>query len=269
MGKIVLALGGNALIEPNEKPTKATQLKHLKKLKKTISKIKKRNKLIITHGNGPQVGYLLLKKIPLHLAVEITQKEIGKLIEKVYPSTTIITHVLIDKKDKAFKKPTKPIGPYYKNKGKNRIKTKYGYRKVVASPKPKKIMEINEIKKLIKRGGTVICCGGGGIPIDKKGKKIAAVIDKDYTTGLLAKKIKAEKIIFLTNTDYVYLNYNKKNQKPIKKMTIKQAEKYLKQNQFPEGSMKPKIKTAINFIKSGGKEVIIAPVNMKTKTVIK
>jgi len=176
---------------------------------------------------------------------------------------------LVDKKDPAFKNPTKPIGPYYPKKtSKNMIKEVEGWRRVVPSPKPKRIIEIEEIKTLVKKGVILIACGGGGIPVVMKKRKLVgveAVIDKDYASQKLATQLKAECLIFLTDVKYVYLNYEKKNQKPLRRITLKQTKKYLKEGHFKEGSMKPKIESSIDFLKSGGKKVIITNVSSLKK----
>jgi len=172
---------------------------------------------------------------------------------------TVITQVLVDKKDPAFKKPTKPIGPYYKTKiEKNMIKEPEGWRKIVASPKPKKIIEIDQIKSLIKNY-IVIACGGGGVPIiNEKGLKgVEAVIDKDFAASLIAREVKADLFIILTNVPRVYLNYGQPDEKPIPEMTVEEAKNYLAQGHFPPGSMGPKIEAAIEYIQNGGEEVLI------------
>ena len=271
----IIALGGNSLIHPGERGTAKQQEA---RVKKTIQKMKsyfKEYKVVICHGNGPAVGNLLIQQhmskrtvpeMPMHIAVAMTQAQIGYFIQKeIANSVTVVTQIIVDPKDKAFKNPTKPIGPYYKS-----MVTKYmkkepeGWRKVVASTKPLKIVELEQIKHLIKNY-TVICCGGGGIPVNKKLEGVDAVIDKDYATVLLAKELKANTIIFLTDVNYVYKNYNTKKQEKIEKMTLKEAEKLLKQGTFAEGGMKPKIEASIDFLKHGGKKVLITNPDSKTK----
>jgi len=205
--------------------------------------------------------------MPLDVCDAMTQGQIGYFLQMSLknqlkkPVTTVVTQILVDKKDPAFKKPTKPIGPYYSKKiFKNMIKLPEGWRRVVPSPKPKKIIEIQGIKNLVKKGVIVIACGGGGIPVVLKNRKltgIEAVIDKDYASQKLATELKADTLIILTNINYVYLNYGKKNKSPLKKITVKEATKYLKQGHFKEGSMKPKIEASIEFLRRGGKKVII------------
>lgn len=277
MKTAVIALGGNAILKSNEKGTFRQQLKNIDRTVKQLKLLIKKYRIVITHGNGPQVGNLLLQQekskrkippMPLDVCDAMTQGQIGYFLQMSLknqlkkPVTTVVTQILVDKKDPAFKKPTKPIGPYYSRKiFKKMIKEEEGWRKVVPSPKPKKIIEIEGIKNLVNRGVIVIACGGGGIPVVMKKRKlvgIEAVIDKDYASQKLATTLKIETLILLTNIDYVYLNYGKSNQKPIKKMTVKEAIKYIKQGHFKEGSMKPKIEASTEFLKRGGKKVIIA-----------
>ena len=208
-----------------------------------------------------------------------TEAEIGYIIEQSLrnelqkmkvnkPVISILTQVLVNKDDKAFKNPTKFIGPFYNKKQAEKLKRKGmriqpdprgGYRRVVASPLPLKILEADVIKKIISNT-IVIAAGGGGIPVYKQGDKlkgIEAVIDKDLASSVLASDIKADLFLILTDVSYVYLNFKTKAQQKLKKINLKQAEKYLRQGQFPEGSMGPKIKAAINFLKKNRKSKVI------------
>jgi len=238
-----------------------------------LKNLSKKYKLVISHGNAPQVGNLLIqqekgKPVPpmsLDVCDAMTQGQLGYLLQKSIQNilnkkaVTVITQILVNKKDPAFKNPTKPIGPYYKMKiEKNMIKEPEGWRKVVPSPKPKKIIEINQIKSLIKNY-IVIACGGGGVPVikEKELKGIEAVIDKDYATELLASELKADLLIFLTDVDSVYLNYESRKPIPIAEMNVREAKKLMKE--FKEGSMKPKIEASINFLKKGKKVIITKP----------
>lgn len=205
--------------------------------------------------------------MPLDVLDAMTQGQLGYFIQKSLksrlnkPVVTVITQVLVDSKDPAFKRPTKPIGPFYKIKTlPNMTKEPEGWRRIVASPKPIKILEIDEIKALLQKKFVVIACGGGGIPVVMEKEKIRgveAVIDKDYATERLATQLKADLVVFLTDVPYVYLNYGKKNQRGLRKVKVKEIEKYLEEGHFKEGSMKPKIEASIKFLKSGGKKVII------------
>jgi len=269
----VIALGGNALIIPKERGTIEQQMKRINKTVSHLKNLSKKYKLVITHGNGPQVGDLLIqqekgKPIPsmsLDVCDAMIQGQLGYLLQKSIQNilnkkaVTVITQILVDKKDPAFKKSTKPIGPYYKTKiEKNMIKEPEGWRKAVPSPKPKKIIEIDQIKSLIKNY-IVIACGGGGVPVirEKGLKGIEAVIDKDYAAALLGSQLKADLLIFLTDVDSVYLNYASKRLIPIAEMNVREAKKLMKH--FKEGSMRPKIEASINFLKKGKKVIITKP----------
>ena len=286
----VIALGGNAVITPKEKGTVDQQIKHINQTISHLRKLSKKYKLVITHGNGPEVGNLLIQQekgkpeipaMPLDVCDAMTQAQLGYFLQNSVQnilkkkSVTVVTRILVNKNDKAFEKPTKPIGPFYKEKfEKNMIKEIYGWRKIVPSPKPKRIIEIEQIKTLIKQGFIVIACGGGGIPVinDNGFKGVEAVIDKDYASELLATRLKAELLVFLTDVGYVYLNYESKNPIAIRKMSIDEAKKMM--YNFKEGSMKPKIEASIKFLKGGKKVIITKPelldkaLESKTGTVI-
>ncbi|MFH1474202.1 MAG: carbamate kinase [Candidatus Aenigmatarchaeota archaeon] len=271
----VVALGGNAVITTKERGTVEQQIKHINQTVSHLKKLSKKYKLVLTHGNGPEVGNLLIQQemgrsevpaMPLDVCDAMTQGQLGYLIQNCIQnilrkkSVTVLTRVQVDKNDKAFERPTKPIGPFYKIKTeKNMINEPEGWRKVVPSPKPKRIIEIEQIKSLLRQGSIVIACGGGGIPViyDNGLKGIEAVIDKDYSSELLASELNAEMLVFLTDVPYVYLNYNSKIPIAIKKMSIKEA-KDVMQN-FKEGSMKPKIEAGIRFLRKGKKVIITEP----------
>ncbi len=274
--KLVVALGGNSLIHPKEKGTAEEQISRINETLFHMKPLTKKYDLVLVHGNGPQVGNLLLQEekikervpeMPLDVLDAMTQGQIGywlqQSIQNIWKknSSTVITRVLVDEKDPAFNNPTKPIGPYYTNKiFPNMVKEPEGWRRVVASPKPVKIVDIDTIQTLAKNKFVVIACGGGGIPVIKKSGKyigVEAVIDKDRATQKLASQLKSDLLIFVTDVDFVYYNYGKRDQKPIKRLDIKTAEKYLKEGQFGKGSMEPKIESSIEFLKSGGKRVII------------
>jgi carbamate kinase len=270
----VVALGGNAVITPKERGTIEQQVKHINQTVSHLRKLSRKYRLVLTHGNGPEVGNLLIQQekgkpippMPLDVCDAMTQAQLGYLIQNSVQnilkkkSVTVVTRVLVDKNDKAFEKPTKPIGPFYKIKtGKNMVNEAEGWRKVVPSPKPKRIIEIDQIKSLVRQASIVIACGGGGIPViyDKGLKGIDAVIDKDYSSELLASQLNADLLIFLTDVPYVYLNYDSKNPIAIKKMSIKEAKDVM--SNFKEGSMKPKIEASIRFLRKGKKVIITEP----------
>lgn len=287
----LIALGGNALILPGEKGYIKEQFRHTNACMRPIAGlVSKGMKIVITHGNGPIVGNILLRNecakdyippMPLYICVADSQggigammeeslhKELGRLAIKKTVSV-VITHVFVDKNDPAFRKPTKPVGPYYSYENAKRYlkegwKMKEiagrGWRRLVPSPRPMKIVEISAIQKLFKEGIIPIASGGGGIPVieGKSGLKgIDAVIDKDLSASLLARELSLMRFIILTDVDGVYLDYERKDRRKLKSLTVREAKRYLKQGQFPSGSMAPKIEAAIEFIESGGKEVLIA-----------
>jgi carbamate kinase len=266
----VVAMGGNALQPPNEKWTYKSLLKNINKTVLYLKPLFSKYQIVITHGNGPEVGNLLIQQqcakvpsMPLDVCDAMTQGQLGYLLQNSIQNIlkkkaiTVVTQIEVDKNDKAFQNPTKPIGPFYKKKiEKQMIKQLEGWRKVVPSPKPKRIIEIDEIKTLIKQGYVVIACGGGGIPV-VSGKGIEAVIDKDHASQLLASQLKANLLIFLTNVDCVYLNFGSKKPIVIRKLSVKEAKKYMKH--FKEGSMKPKIEASIEFLNKGKKVIITKP----------
>ena len=290
--RILIALGGNALLKKAEKGTANEQLSHINETcKHLIEIINKGYILAVTHGNGPQVGTILLKNeltskfyppMSLDICGAESQGMIGYMIQrsmdnivkqegKHFPVATIFTQVLVDKNDPAFKKPTKPIGPYYTKKESKELinnrnwkmveQGKKGFRRVVPSPKPISIIEAEAIKPLVDQEVMVIACGGGGVPViqhkDGKLEGVEAVIDKDLTAALFAKLISAEILLILTDEEFVSLNFGKPNEEKLRNLKIIDAKKHLKNGQFPIGSMGPKIQSAINFIESGGKKAII------------
>jgi len=290
----VIALGGNALIKDNQEGTIYEQFKNTRDISKDIVKIINKGwNIVITHGNGPQVGAILLQNdlakditpsMPLGVCVAESEGLIGYMIQQCLSNAlkeakikkdvvTILTQVLVEKNDPSFSNPTKPIGPYYKKEEVEDIKKEGykvkelndGWRIVVPSPDPKKIVEAKIIKKLLYENIIVIASGGGGMPVIKKQgwglDGIEAVIDKDLASERLADSLNAELLMILTNVEKVYLNYNKSNQKPINKISLQEIKKNYKEGQFPEGSMGPKILAAIRFLESGGKKVIISHVD--------
>jgi len=293
----IIALGGNALLKNGQKGTTVEQRENIRQtLHSILPLIKKGNKLVITHGNGPQVGNILLKNdageqiykvpaVPLDVAVANTQSEIGYMIQSELYNilkknnikrevVSLNTMVEVDKNDSAFKNPTKRVGKTYydideienlrKEKNwifKEEIKNeKKGWRRVVPSPQPLDIANKNTIKLLADSGTIVIAVGGGGIPVSVKDgmlKGEEAVIDKDLASALLAKQINADKFIILTDVPYVYLNYGTREQMALETLDENEAKKYLKEGKFGEGNMAPKIKAALNFLQAGGNEVLI------------
>ena len=286
MKTLIVALGGNALIKFGEEGTTEEQFRNLKIPISQIAELAKDYNIIITHGNGPKVGNLLLQqeatefvsKRPLQILVAETQGQIGFMIESTLDEElmelgldeeklflTVLTYVKVDSEDPAFKNPTKPIGPAYPVRTKpGQVKTAKGWRQVVPSPKPIKIYQWREIKKLMELGSwIVIACGGGGIPVIKEAKKlygVEAVIDKDLASSKLAEQIGADILLIATDVEKVAINYGKPNQKDLEKLSISEAKKYLKEGQFPSGSMGPKIQAVINFMEAGGEKAIISSI---------
>jgi carbamate kinase len=248
--------------------------------------------VVITHGNGPQVGAILLQNkiakditppMPLGICVAESEGLIGYMIQQCLSNSlkranikrqvvTLITQVIVDENDPSFKNPTKPIGPYYTEKeikdltkdGMQVKKFPSGWRMIVPSPDPKSIVEGDIIKNLLDDDIIVISSGGGGLPVIEKEKwgldGLEAVIDKDLASERVAEAIRAEILLVLTNVEFVYLNYNKKGQKKLTNVSLKDLEDYYNEGHFPSGSMGPKILAAIRFLKSGGKKVIISDV---------
>ncbi|MBF5058772.1 carbamate kinase [Candidatus Neptunochlamydia vexilliferae] len=290
---ILVALGGNALQRRGEKGSIEELLAHAKKTSESLAELVEAGyRLIITHGNGPQVGTLLLKdeytkeKLPpmsLDVCVGETQGMIGYVLQQQLHNQlkkrkrteeiiTLCTQVVVDREDPAFKEPTKPVGLFYSREQAEVLKEKKGwnfteergkgFRRVVPSPLPIDIIEVNAIKDLIEKNRIVIACGGGGIPVirGEEGslEGVAAVIDKDRTAALLAKKVHAEIFMILTDVEHVALHFGAPNQKNLSQMTVAEAEVYLEKGEFGRGSMAPKVEAACAFIKSGGKKVLIS-----------
>jgi carbamate kinase len=287
----VVAIGGNSLIKDQDHETVGDQFEAIRETCVHIaSMIEQGWNVIITHGNGPQVGFSLARSelasravhpMPLDSCVADTQGTIGYMIQQsLYNEfkrrsikkqvVTLVTQVLVNKNDPAFKNPTKPIGPFYdekkaqkyrKERGWNTIEDSgRGWRRVVPSPRPVRIIEPKAAVTLANQKFVVVAVGGGGIPvIEEKGelKGVEAVIDKDYASSLLATGVKADLFLITTSVEKVALNFGKPNQKMLDRMTLKEAKKYFKEGQFPPGSMGPKIQAIISFIEKGGKEAII------------
>ena len=290
-----VALGGNALIRAKEKGTYEQQIKNVNlTMSSIINLIKLDYNMVLSHGNGPQVGNVLLQNeagkkrfgvenMPLDYCGAETEGSIGYLLDQCLTNALrkekinrnvvpFITQVTVNSNDEAFKNPTKPIGPYY-TKEEADIYAKEtgatfredpkgnGYRKVVPSPKPVEIENISLVKKLAEEGYIVITSGGGGIPVikDENGllKGIEAVLDKDLSSALVAVQVNADEFYILTDVPKVYINFKKEGEKALDTLSVHEAETYLKEGQFTEGSMAPKIRAALYYIKNGGKECII------------
>ena len=287
--RIVIALGGNALgKEPDE------QLSLLKNVAKIIvDLVKQGNQIVLTHGNGPQVGQILLAmdysanngggtpSMPFPECGSMSQGYIGYQLQQCLQNelkkqginkntATVVTQVLVSEDDSAFKNPTKPIGSFYSKEEADKIVSEKGYtfvedagrgyRRVVPSPIPKAIIEKDIIKELVDNGNLVIAVGGGGIPVVKRDNAlvgVAAVIDKDRSAALLAKEIDADMLLILTAVDKVYLNYNTENQVALDEISVNEATEYMNSGHFAKGSMLPKIEACIAFAKDNPKKKAI------------
>ncbi|MGT2833456.1 carbamate kinase [Streptococcus halotolerans] len=280
--KIVVALGGNAILS-TDASAKAQQEALISTSKSLIKLVKEGHDVIVTHGNGPQVGNLLLQQaaidseknpaMPLDTCVAMTEGSIGFWLQNALDNelkeqgldkevATVITQVVVDPKDKAFTNPTKPIGPFLtkeeadKQAEESGAKFKEdagrGWRKVVPSPKPVAIKEIKTIQTLLEAGQIVIAAGGGGIPViqEENGflKGVEAVIDKDFASQTLAELVDADLFIVLTGVDHVFINFNKPNQEKLEKVSVAELENYIKEEQFAAGSMLPKVEAAMAFV---------------------
>lgn len=291
----VVAIGGNAILSQTDQGTIDEQIENIRIVcTKIVGLIQQGYQVIVTHGNGPQVGQTLLRhKLSANIVSEgtldacgaETQGLLGYLIQQVLRNeldkagisldvAAIVTQVLVDKKDEAFQKPTKPIGPFYSKDEAENIVRKYdrkivedsgrGYRMVVPSPLPVDIIEKNTIRSLLKSGNVVVAAGGGGIPVVKQDNDlvgIEAVIDKDAASSLLARMVGADYLLLLTGVEKVCINYRQPNESQLDFLPVRQAEKYLAEGQFPEGSMAPKIRAAIEFVKYGGTKAVITTLN--------
>ncbi len=292
--KLLVSLGGNAILQRGQNGSAEQQATNVQNTAKHLARLIRRGeKVAITHGNGPQVGNILLQNeiakdtlppMPLDVCGAESQGMIGYMLQRAMrteldagcpnlPIVTVISQTLVDSDDPAFKKPTKPVGPFYtateaseleRSKGWRMISDSgRGYRRVVPSPAPLDILEKETIIRLYEAGTVVISAGGGGIPVvrDKNGRLrgVEAVLDKDRTAALLARIVGVETLLILTDVERVSINYGKPDQRGLDRMTVEDCKKYLAEGQFPSGSMGPKIESAVSFLSnSGGRRVLIA-----------
>ncbi len=287
----LIAVGGNALIRAGERGTISEQIKNARCVSEAIATLVSEGiRIVITHGNGPQVGATLLRseraagqvyELGLDVCVAATQGEIGYLLQQSLDEafsragisrsvTTVLTQVVVAPDDQAFLVPSKPIGPFYSraaaeekmkvNKWQMKEDAYRGYRRVVPSPEPLEIVEREVIRRMLDDDIMVIALGGGGIPVVReKGalRGVEAVIDKDRASALLAISLPVDTMVFLTDADYVYLNFNKSDQCALEKVFLNEMKSYYDAGHFPPGSMGPKIEAAMRFLGAGGKEVIV------------
>ena len=286
---LLVALGGNALIRKGQVGTVEEQFENLKVPIRQIARLSRKYRIIITHGNGPQVGTLLLQQeccdtvpqLPLEILVAQTQGQIGYMIESTLdselmalgisaqkPLVSLISYVVVDEKDPAFREPSKPIGPILTQERAPAFpypvqKTPKGYRRIVASHKPITIVEKREIARLIEMDFIIICCGGGGIPVIREGRTfcgVDAVIDKDLASAKLAEEVGVDIFLIATDVQGAALNYGQADQRFLRITPVNDAIRYLEQGHFPPGSMRPKIEAAIQFLQTGGKRAVISSI---------
>ncbi|WP_448522391.1 carbamate kinase [Pseudothermotoga sp.] len=286
----VVAIGGNAVNRPGEKPTAENMFSAIQEAMGYLVDMLDEYDIVITHGNGPQVGNILIQQemakevippFPIDVNDAQTQGSLGYMIVQALRNrlaerglnrevAALITQIVVDKNDEAFKKPSKPVGPFYTEEEARKLMMEKGWimkedagrgwRRVVPSPKPLDIVEKEVIQMLLKNDVIVVAAGGGGIPVVRENGKlkgIEAVIDKDRASALLAIEINADELIILTGVEKVALNYGKPNQTFVDKLTVGEAVKYLKEAHFPAGSMGPKIEAAIDFVTATSRTCLI------------
>lgn len=279
----VVALGGNALMRPGERGTAAEQRANLREVATALRPLLAETELVVTHGNGPQVGNELIRQeraaeeappLPLYLAVAQTQAEIGALIESELspvagrPVVCLLTHVLVDEDDPAFEEPTKPVGPFYDETKARQLEDERGWqvvhdagrgwRRVVPSPVPLQVVELEAIRSLLASGSIVVACGGGGIPATRRGDHVAgidAVIDKDRASSLLARALGADRFVILTEVPAVYANFGTDQQQELRELSVDDAGALLPE--LAAGSMRPKVEASVEFVRATGREALI------------
>lgn len=291
MRSMLIAVGGNSLIRAGEKGTVAEQWGNARRTAAAIVElIKAGYQIVITHGNGPQVGAQLLRserasdQVPgqtLDVCGACSQGEIGYLLSQSLccelsnaglnvPVVSVITQTIVREDDPAMGHPTKPIGPFYSRASAEERQRQFGweivedaargYRRVVPSPQPVEIVELDAVRSLIHKGALVVACGGGGIPVIRSGnelKGVEAVIDKDRASALLASELEMDAFAISTDVEFVYIDYKKPTQRQLRVVTACELEAHLHAGHFPAGNMGPKIESALRFLRAGGKEVVI------------
>jgi carbamate kinase len=279
----VVALGGNALMRPGERGTAGEQRANLREAAAALRPLLGEEQLVVTHGNGPQVGNVLLRQeraaaeappLPLYLAVAQTQAEIGALIESELapvagrPVACLLTHVLVAEDDPAFDEPTKPVGPFYEEARARELEAERGWsvvhdagrgwRRVVPSPEPLEVVELDAIRSLLDSGTIVVACGGGGIPATRRGEHLAgidAVIDKDRAASLLARSLDADRLVILTEVPAVYSGFGNDRQEELRELSVDDAAALVPE--LDAGSMRPKVEASVDFVRATGREALI------------
>jgi carbamate kinase len=288
---IVVSLGGNAILPAGKAGTIEEQFQITRETMSQVLDLIRHNRVVFTHGNGPVVGNILIRNdaakdripaMPLDICGADSQGGLGYMIQQTLQNllreagvarevATVITQVVVDRDDPGFQSPSKPIGPFYREKEAQALASEKGwkmvqdagrgFRRVVPSPKPMRIVEMGTIRALYEKGYVVIAAGGGGIPVieDSGGalRGVEAVIDKDLASVVLGRELGADCLIIVTEVDRVALDFNKPTQRDIETMTIEEAGRHLADGQFPPGSMGPKVEAAIWFLRTGGREVCI------------
>jgi carbamate kinase len=289
MSTVVIAVGGNAVLTEGEQGTYEQQLAHMASLAKVLSDlVGDGHRVVLTHGNGPQVGNLAIQQEegarlvppqPLFVLGAMTQGQMGHLMTAALggnraarerPVAAIVTHTLVDLSDPAFHRPTKPIGPFYPRHEAERLARERhwhvtedagrGWRRVVPSPEPQGLLEADAIQTLVEAGFMVVASGGGGIPVAREGagiRGVDAVIDKDLSAQRLASAVGADTLVLLTGVDHVWLGFGTPHQRAVDSMTVDEASKHLADGEFLPGSMGPKVTAAIRFVRSGGERAVI------------
>lgn len=307
---VVIAIGGNAILKEGQVGTVEEQLANVDSACGPIVDLYAKGfRIILVHGNGPQVGNILLQveaaadtvaPQTIDLAGAQTQGQLGYMIQRSVHNhftrrgvagkiTSVVTQVIVDARDPAFQNPTKPIGPFYTQQRAEELHrlnpqqvfredAGRGWRRVVPSPRPIRIIERDSVRSLLDQNHIVVAGGGGGIPVAVEGEHyvgMEAVVDKDLVSAAIARDLNADKLIILTGVPQVYVDFGTPNQRPIRRMSAEEAKGYLEEGQFPPGSMMPKIQAALEYLENGGKEVVITSIDQlaqaaegKTGTVI-
>lgn len=298
-GLAVVAVGGNSLIRDRAHQSIPDQYQALVETARHITDLVEAGwQVVVTHGNGPQVGFILLRSemargkvhpVPLDVIVADTQGSIGYHLQQTLHNefqrrglgklaVTLMTQVIVDGQDPAFNKPSKPIGPFLDEQEARRREAEEGWevvedsgrgwRRVVASPRPQEIVELSAIQAMLSAGYVVVAAGGGGIPVVSDGSGIfegvAAVVDKDLASSLLARQLRADLFVISTGVEKVCLNFGKPDQRELDRVTLAEARQYLDEGHFKAGSMRPKVEAVLSYLENGGKRVLITnPENLK------